>query len=517
MQSNKTHQPAASFEAHWFNELNNLRKNIDASEYKHIVLGLIFLKYAGDLFDIFYAKLMDEADCIILDNDPKIKDKFKQNRILWLPNQARWSWLHRYAKLPSIGHEVDEAMAAIEQANSWFVGALPQVYSNVTRDQVALDELIDRVSHIGLKGLDNTDTLGRVYEYCLGGFARAERKNGGQFYTPKSIVELLVKIVSPDKGSIYDPCCGSGDRLVMAAEFVKMHHGGVGDVAIYGQERHQDAYRQARMNLMFKGICGAAVKWNNAGALVDDAYLDLKADFVVAAPPFDNSDWGGKSRSKDQRWPYGAPPKDNANFAWLQHGICHLKPGGVAGFVLPTSSLSSQAVNEGVIRQNIVVAGLVDCIVRLPTRLLSHIHIPVALWFLSKKTDSVKHSSGGRGEILFIDAQRLGESETRHYPQLTDDEIARVASIYYHWRDQRKLYINIAGFCASVAVDKVAALNYVLDPSCYVGGQAGQPADVDFGSRLHTLKSEFEEQLAEEVKLNQRILDSLAHISLENE
>ena len=511
-----TKKPKVSFEASLFKAADKLRKNIDASQYKHIVLGLIFLKYVSDSFEELHAKLI-EGKGKYKGGDPEDRDEYEGENIFWVPKNARWSWIHSRSKLPSIGKDLDQAMEIIEKENSRLKGILPKVYSRPNLDKVALGGLIDLVGDIALgdQVAKSKDILGRVYEYFLGEFALAEGRKGGQFYTPESIVKLLVEMVEPYKGYVYDPCCGSGGMFVMSEKFVKKHQGRIDDISIYGQESNETTYRLARMNLAIRGIYGAEVKWNNEGSFLKDAHPDLKADFVLANPPFNDSDWSGELLQKDGRWKYGKPPTGNANFAWVQHFIYHLKPGGVAGFVLAKGSLTSQASNEDVIRKNIVEAGLLDCIVNLPTKLFLNTQIPASLWFLSRKKDTSKKSRGRKGEILFIDARDLGELINRRTRKLTDDDIARVADTYHQWRKKSKKYSDIPGFCASVPIDKVAELDYVLSPGRYVG-VADQQEDIDFVERFNTLKGELEEQLKEEATLNKRILKNLSKIKLED-
>jgi len=397
-----------TFEKNLFKAADKLRKNMDAAEYKHIVLGLIFLKYISDSFEDMHSKLL-AGKGEYEGSDLEDADEYRGENVFWVPKKARWSHLNSRAKLPTIGKDVDEAMEAIENENATLKGILPKVYARPNLDKASLGGLIDLIGNIALgdEAAKAKDILGRVYEYFLGKFANAEGKKGGQFYTPKSIVKIMVEMIEPYKGRIYDPCCGSGGMFVMSEKFVEEHRGKKDDIAIYGQESNQTTYRLCRMNLAIRGIDGSQVKWNNEGSFMKDVHADLKADYILANPPFNDSDWAGDLLRKDPRWQYGAPPVNNANFAWMQHMIYHLSPKGIMALVLANGSLSSNTSGEAEIRQSIVDADLIDCIVALPKQLFYNTGIPACLWFISRK----KAGNGDRkrlGETFFIDATEIG-------------------------------------------------------------------------------------------------------------
>ncbi|NLB82389.1 MAG: SAM-dependent methyltransferase, partial [Clostridiaceae bacterium] len=425
-------------------------------------------------------------------------------------------YLHSRAKLPTIGKDLDDAMELIEKENPTLKGILPKVYSKPNLDKSALGGLIDLIGDIALgdEAAKSKDILGKVYEYFLGEFALAEGKKGGQFYTPKSIVKLLVEMIEPYKGRVYDPCCGSGGMFVMSEKFIKEHQGRLDDISIYGQESNQTTYRLARMNLAIRGIDGSQIKWNNEGSFLKDAHPDLKADYILANPPFNDSDWSGELLQNDGRWKYGTPPASNANFAWVQHFLYHLAPKGLAGFVLAKGSLTSKSSGEDVIRKNLIEKGLVDCIVNLPAKLFLNTQIPACLWFLSNKRHSFNDERNRAGEILFIDARDLGHLINRRTKVFADEDIAKISDTYHEWRKENSKYKDIPGFCASTPIEKVKELDYVLSPGRYVG-LPEEDDDFDFDERFTGLKAEFEEQLKEEAQLNKRILQNLSKIDYE--
>src|SRR5574344_2351641 len=385
---------------------DKLRKNIDAAEYKHVVLGLIFLKYISDSFEELYARLQIE---VVDGADPEDREEYKAESVFFVPAQSRWGFLVAKAKEPQIGKCLDDAMDAIEKENQSLKGVLPKVYARPNLDPAALGGLIDLVGNIALGDLKSrsADVLGHVFEYFLGEFALAEGKKGGQFYTPRSVVELLVNMLEPYKGRVLDPCCGSGGMFVQSEKFVKEHQGLVDDISIYGQESNQTTWRLCKMNLAIRGIDASQVRWNNEGSFLNDAHQDLKVDYILANPPFNDSDWSGDQLRSDARWQYGIPPAGNANFAWIQHFVYHLAPNGQAGFVLAKGSLTSKTGGEGEIRKALIDNGLIACIVNLPAKLFLNTQIPACLWFLSRN----KANGGYRNrtnEILFIDARNEG-------------------------------------------------------------------------------------------------------------
>ncbi len=505
----------AKFEAQLFKAADKLRKNIDAAEYKHIVLGLIFLKYISDSFEELHIKLK-EGKGQYEGADPEDQDEYKAENVFWVPQDARWSYLHSRAKLPTIGKDLDEAMEAIEKENPTLKGILPKVYAKPNLDKTSLGSLIDLVGDVALgdEAAKSKDILGKVYEYFLGEFALAEGKKGGQFYTPKSIVKLLTEMIEPYHGRVFDPCCGSGGMFVMSEKFIEEHQGRLDDISIYGQESNQTTYRLCRMNLAIRGIDGSQVKWNNEGSFLRNAHPDLKADFVLANPPFNDSDWSGELVQNDGRWKYGVPPKSNANFAWVQHFVYYLSAKGVAGFVLAKGSLASKTSGEDIIRKNLVEAGLVDAIVNLPTKLFLNTQIPACLWFVSNKRHGFNGDRNRAGEILFIDARNLGHLINRRTREFSDKDIAKIANTYHERRREDGNYRDEPGFCASVSIEKVKGLDYVLSPGRYVG-LPEEDDDFDFGERFTSLKSEFDQQLKEESELNKRILQNLSEIEHE--
>lgn len=492
---------------------DKLRKNIDAAEYKHVVLGLIFLKYISDTFEAHY-KLLVEGEGEFDGADPEDRDEYTAYNVFFVPEVARWSYLLSQAKQPSIGVIVDAAMEAIENDNPQLKGVLPKVYARQNLDPTSLGELIDLIGNIALGDAKSrsADVLGHVFEYFLGEFALAEGKQGGQFYTPKSIVSLLVEMLEPYKGRVFDPCCGSGGMFVQSEKFVESHQGLVDDISIYGQESNQTTWRLAKMNLAIRGINSEHVKWNSEGSFLNDAHKDLKADYIIANPPFNVSDWSGEQLVGDARWQLGTPPAGNANFAWMQHFLYHMSPKGQAGVVLAKGALTSKTSGEGEIRKALVSeANVIDCIVNLPAKLFLNTQIPAALWFMRRDRVSSTQYKDRSNEILFIDARNLGHLINRRTKVLSDEDIKLITDTYHNWRNQEGEYEDVAGFCASVPLEKVAELDYVLTPGRYVG-LADDEDEFDFKERFTSLKAEFEAQLAEEAKLNQAIAENLAKV-----
>ena len=450
--ANGTEEP---LEKQLWKTADKLRKNIDAAEYKHVVLGLIFLKYISDAFEELYAKLKAEES---QGADPEDKDEYKAENVFFVPPQARWNLLVSSAKQPTIGITIDAAMDAIEAENPSLKGVLPKVYARQNLDPISLGELIDLIGNIALGDAKaiSADVLGHVFEYFLGEFALAEGKKGGQFYTPRSVVELLVEMLEPYQGRVFDPCCGSGGMFVQSEKFITEHQGRVNDISIYGQESNQTTWRLCKMNLAIRGIDSSQVKWNNEGSFLNDAHKDLKADYIIANPPFNVSDWGGELLRKDGRWQYGVPPLGNANYAWIQHFLYHLAPNGQAGFVLAKGSLTSKTSGEGDIRKALIENNLIDCIVNLPAKLFLNTQIPASLWFMRRNRPSVVEvleTTDGRtfeaavpeapegtatrdrsNEILFIDARNLGHLINRRTKELSNEDIQKIANTYRKWK-----------------------------------------------------------------------------------
>jgi type I restriction enzyme M protein len=494
------------FEATLWQAADKLRSNMDASEYKHVVLGLIFLKYISDSFEEMHAKLVEGAGQYA-GADPEDADEYRAEGVFWVPKEARWSYLQEQARQPTIGKLIDDAMVAIERDNPRLKGVLPKDYGRPALDKDRLGELVDLVSTIGLGDAANKskDVLGRVYEYFLTQFASAEGKNGGQFYTPSCIVRLLVEMLAPYKGRIYDPCCGSGGMFVQSEKFVEAHGGKIGDIAVYGQESNATTRRLAIMNLAIRGI-EADIGPEHADTFKRDVHPDLKADFIIANPPFNDSDWA--RRDDDVRWKYGVPPKGNANFAWVQHFIHHLAPNGKAGFVLANGSMSSAQSGEGEIRQALIDADLVDCMVALPGQLFYSTQIPVCLWFMRKTRTR-------NGEVLFIDARKMGTMTSRVHRELTGDDIARIVGTYRAWNDRDDSYQDILGFCASATIADIAKHGYVLTPGRYVGAEEVEDDGEPFDEKMKRLTEQLASQFAESSKLERAIKERLESLGYE--
>lgn len=500
-----------SIEKQLWKAADKLRKNIDAAEYKHVVLGLIFLKYISDSFEELHNKLK-KGEGEFEGADPEDKEEYQAKSVFFVPPKARWSHLVTQAKQPSIGKDIDDAMEAIEKENASLKGVLPKEYARRQLDSSSLGGLIDLIHNLTFKEKEGkqTDVLGRVFEYFLGQFALAEGKKGGQFYTPRSVVELLVEMLEPYQGRVFDPCCGSGGMFVQSEKFIKEHQGNVDAISIYGQESNRTTWRLAKMNLAIRGIDSSLVLWNGEGSFLNNAHKDVRADYIIANPPFNDSDWSGDLLRQDARWQYGTPPAGNANYAWIQHFIFHLSPSGQAGFVLAKGALTSKTSGEGEIRKKIIEAGLVDCIVNLPTKLFLNTQIPASLWFLSKNKTNGKFRNR-EGEILFIDAREMGHLINRRTREFSAGDIQKIADTYHNWRNPDGNYEDIKGFCRSAPVSEVKELDYVLTPGRYVG-LPEEEDDFDFNERFTQLKNELNEQLKEETELNKKILENLAKV-----
>lgn len=515
MSDNDRKEKTENFEKSLFKAADKLRKNMDAAEYKHIVLGLVFLKYISDSFEELHSRLK-EGKGDSAGANPEDADEYRAENVFWVPQNARWSYLHSRAKLPSVGTDIDDAMDAIEKENPTLKGILPKVYARTNLDKAALGSLIDLIGNIALGDAvsRSKDILGRVYEYFLGEFANAEGKKGGQFYTPKSIVRLMVEMIEPYKGRVYDPCCGSGGMFIMSEKFIESHQGKLDDISIYGQESNQTTYRLCRMNLAIRGIDGSQVKWNTEGSFLNDTHKDLKADYILANPPFNDSDWSGELLQKDPRWQYGTPPSGNANYAWMQHMIYHLSPKGVMALILSNGSLSSQTNSEGDIRKNIVEADLVDCVVMLPKQLFYNTGIPACLWFISRK----RIGNGDRkrtGEILFIDASDLGYMFDRSHKDFTDEDIQKIAKTYHEWRVQGGKYEDIKGFCKTTTLEDIKKHSYILTPGRYVGIKEEEYDGTSFEQKMNLLLAELKQQMEEEERLNEEIKKQMAKVGCE--
>jgi type I restriction enzyme M protein len=507
------------FEAELFKAADKLRGNMEPSDYKHVALGLIFLKHISDSFEAKRSALLAEAGA-----DPEDRDEYAADNVFWVPPAARWSHLQANAKQPSIGKMIDEAMIAIEKDNENLKGVLPKDYARPALNAVMLGELIDLISNIALgqQRIEARDVLGRVYEYFLGQFAGSEGKRGGEFYTPRSVVRVMVEMIEPYKGRVYDPCCGSGGMFVQSEKFVELHGGRIGDIAIYGQESNYTTWRLCKMNLAVRGI-DADIKWNSEGSFHKDELRDLRADFILANPPFNISDWGGDRLREDVRWKYGIPPVGNANFAWVQHIVHHLSPSGVAGVVLANGSMSSTQNSEGAIRQALIegvngAPGVVDCMVALPGQLFYSTQIPVCLWFLARDRSNglVKSEKlrDRRKEVLFIDARKLGHMVDRTRKEFSDADIDKITRAYHAWRGEGEAgaYEDVPGFCKSATLEEIKAHGYVLTPGRYVGAADAEEDDMPFSERFADLRAKLEEQFEASDRLTETIREKLVGI-----
>jgi type I restriction enzyme M protein len=482
---------------------------MDAAEYKHVVLGLIFLKYISDAFEAKHAELeAQRADGA----DPEDADEYRAASIFWVPKEARWDHLKANAPQPKIGTYVDEAMSAIERDNPSLKGVLPKDYGRPGLDKQRLGQLINLISDIGLGSPADRakDVLGRVYEYFLAMFASAEGKKGGQFYTPSWVVRVLVEALAPYKGRVYDPCCGSGGMFVSSEKFIEAHSGKVGDISIYGQESNYTTWRLAKMNLAIRGIDAQIA---HGDTFHSDRHPDLKADYVLANPPFNDSDWRGELLKEDKRWVYGVPPAGNANFAWVQHFIYHLAPTGLAGFVLANGSMSSNQSGEGEIRQKMIEADIVDCMVALPGQLFYSTQIPVCLWFLTRNKKNGRFRDR-RGETLFIDARKMGTLTDRVHRELTDEDIARITGTYHAWRGDKGAgeYVDVPGFCKAAKLEEIQKHGYVLTPGRYVGAEAVEDDGEPFEEKMARLAATLREQQVEAGRLDAAIAANLKEL-----
>jgi type I restriction enzyme M protein len=502
------------FEARLWTAADKLRSNMDAAEYKHITLGLLFLKYISDAFEERRAEL--EAE-IAEGANPEEKDEYIGAGAFWVPPEARWSTLQANAKRGDIGKQLDDAMVAIERENPRLKNVLPKDYGRPAYEHVRFGELIDLVSGIPLVDPEHRskDLLGRVYEYFLGQFASAEGKKGGQFYTPRCVVEVLVRMLAPYRGRVYDPCCGSGGMFVQSEGFVEAHGGRRDDISIYGQESNMTTWRLAKMNLAIRGI-EANLGKEPADSFTRDQHRDLKADFVLANPPFNMKEWWHENLANDVRWRFGAPPAGNANYAWIQHIIHHLAPTGTAGFVLANGSLSSNQSGEGEIRRRILEADLVDCVVALPDKLFYSTQIPACLWFVARDKQN-RRLRDRRGEVLFIDARKLGPMIDRRHRELAEADLERIAGTYHAWRGDEGAgtYEDVPGFCKAATLAEVAAQGHVLTPGRFVGAAAVEDDGEGFEATMARLTAELKEQFAESARLATAFRENLAGLGFE--
>lgn len=475
-----------------------LRGNMDASEYKSVVLGLIFLKYISDRFDEKYQALLAEGDGFEED-----VDEYTSEGIFFVPENARWNIIASNAHTPEIGTIIDEAMRSIEKENKRLKDILPKNFARPELDKRRLGDVVDLFTNIKMVDAGSSkDILGRTYEYCLSKFAEQEGKLAGEFYTPSCVVRTLVEVLQPYNGRVYDPCCGSGGMFVQSAKFVENHRGNINDISVYGQDSNPTTWKMAQMNLAIRGIDADLGKFN-ADTFFNDCHPTLRADYIMANPPFNLSDWGADKLTDDVRWQYGMPPAGNANFAWLQHMIHHLAPNGKIGMVLANGSLSSQSGGEGEIRKNIINADLVECIIAMPTQLFYTTQIPVSLWFLAKNKKQ-------KGKTLFIDARKLGTMVTRKLRELTDEDIAKIADTYNAYTDGT--LENVKGFCAVVDTEEIAKQDYILTPGRYVGIEEQEDDGEPFEDKMNRLTSELSELFEKSHKLEAEIKEKLGAI-----
>ena len=503
-----TNGATTGYEAQLWQMADTLRGSMDAAEYKHIVLGLIFLKYISDAFEEAYEKLASQID---EGADPESPDEYRADNIFWVPANARWDHISSNARQPDIGRTVDDAMVAIERDNQALKDALPKDYGRLALQRGQLGQLIDLVSNIRVGDAEarSRDVLGRVYEYFLSQFASAEGKRGGEFYTPRCVVKLLVEMLEPYRGRVYDPCCGSSGMFVQSVEFIDAHATGNGNgsrarsgISIYGQESNHTTWRLARMNLAIRGITGQIA---HGDSFHEDRHPNLKADFILANPPFNVSDWGGDRLQDDRRWQFGVPPRGNANFAWVQHMVHHLSPKGVTGFVLANGSMSSNQSGEGEIRKALIEADLVDCMVAMPGQLFYSTQIPVCLWFLSR------NRRNRSGKTLFIDARNMGRMVDRTHREFTDADIERITSVYHSWRDEQD-YEDVLGFCKSASLKEIEKHGHVLTPGRYVGVAPQDDDGEPFQEKMVRLTAEWSNQQAEAANLDAEIAANLERL-----
>ncbi|AUD13076.1 MULTISPECIES: class I SAM-dependent DNA methyltransferase [unclassified Planococcus (in: firmicutes)] len=497
------------FEETLWKAADKLRGSMDSGEYKHVVLGLIFLKYISDKFETKYQELVEEGSGFEEDID-----EYAAENIFWVPAEARWDFIKDHAKDVKIGQIIDDAMLAIEKENASLKGVLEKRYARPEIDKRRLGELIDLISTIKLHSKSEKDLLGRVYEYFLGKFASAEGKGGGEFYTPTSVVKVLVEMLEPYQGRIYDPACGSGGMFIQSEKFVEEHKGRVQDLSIYGQELNSTTWKLCRMNLAIRGLDGNLGP-HHADTFHDDLHKNLKADFILANPPFNISDWGGEQLTDDVRWKFGIPPKGNANFAWVQHMLHHLAPHGSAGIVLANGSLSSNTSNEGVIRKNLIEEDLVDCIVSLPGNLFYSTAIPVSLWILRRNKEKSGRFRERKNEILFIDARNEGKMVDRKLRELEAEDINKIASVYHAWRNKDGDYEDVPGFVKSATIEEVRSHDHILTPGRYVGLADIEDDGVPFEEKMVSLTTELGELFTKSSELEDQIRENLRVIGYE--
>lgn len=498
------------FENKLWSMADKMRGHMDSGEYKHVVLGLIFLKYISDAFQTKYDELEATKDTEY--TDPEDRDEYAAANIFWVPKEARWEKIQAEAPQPTIGKVIDEAMVALERENPSLKGVLPKDYSRPALDKTRLGELVKTVGDIDLQARESgvQDPLGRVYEYFLGKFAAAEGKGGGEFYTPQCVVQLLVEMLEPYKGRVFDPCCGSGGMFVQSERFVEEHGGRLGDIAVYGQESNPTTWKLAKMNLAIRGI-DAELGPHHGDSFHNNLHKDLKADYIIANPPFNMSDWGGDRLRDDVRWKYGTPPANNANYAWIQHFIHHLAPHGMAGFVMANGSMSTSTTGEGAIRQALIDQDMIDCMVSLPGQLFYTTQIPVCLWFVtrSKKADAKRGLRDRSGQTLFIDARRMGSLVDRVHRELTTEDIQTITDVYHNWRNQGGDYEDKPGWWKSATLEDIQGHGFVLTPGRYVDAEEVEDDGVPFEEKMKVLSARLHEQFDQADQLEATIKRNL--------
>lgn len=506
------------FAAELFKAADKMRGSLEPSEYKHVALGLIFLKYISEAFQAMHDQLSQDDYA-----DPEEPEEYLAENVFWVPEKARWSHIQQNARSENIGKIIDDAMEAIEAVptNETLKGVLPKTYARPTLDKTMLGELVDLFSNIKLHDSNDRarDLLGRVYEYFISGFASAEGKRGGEFFTPRSVVRTLVEMLEPYQGRVYDPCCGSGGMFIQSEKFIEEHGGRPDDIAVYGQEINHTTWRLAKMNLAVHGI-DADIGWDSAGSFHKDSHPNLKADYILANPPFNISDWGGDRMTEDVRWQYGTPPKGNANFAWIQHIIHHLAPRGHAGVVLANGSMSSQTSGEGEIRKQLIEQDRVDCMVALPGQLFYSTQIPVCLWILSRDK-SANGLRDRRGEVLFLDARNMGHMVDRVRREFSDEDIEQISGTYRRWRAKPETleakgweaYADEAGFCRSEGLETIRKFDHVLTPGRYVGAADAFDDGEPFEEKFATLQAKLKAEFTHTSKLQQVVMEALGRVT----
>ena len=497
------------FEETLWKAADKLRGSMSSYDYKDVVLGLMFLKYISDKFETRYNELIEEGDGFEEDID-----EYTAYNIFWVPAKSRWGYIRDNAKSNEIGQIIDDAMIEIEKENPSLVGVLDKRYARPELDKRRLGELVDLISTIKLHSKEEKDLLGRIYEYFLGQFASAEGKNGGEFYTPTSIVKTLVEMIEPYRGRIYDPACGSGGMFIQSEKFVEEHQGKLEDLSIYGQELNSTTWKLCRMNLVIRGLDGN-IGPSQGDTFHNDMHKMLKADYILANPPFNIKDWGGNALVDDIRWKFGVPPEGNANYAWLQHIVHHLAPNGCAGVVLANGSLSSNTSNEGEIRRNLIGADLVDAIVALPDKLFYSTGIPVSLWILNRNKKTNPKYRSREGEILFIDARNLGEMVDRTHRELSNEDIKKIADTYHNYRNINGKYEDIKGFCKAAKFDEVKENDYILTPGRYVGIEEQEDDGIPFEEKMEALTKELSKLFKESRNLEEEIRKNLGGLGYE--